>query len=234
MPIHLHKDIETLKKKILKLSAAVEESVLNALESFNNHDTRLAIEVIRHDSEIDHHEIEVEEYCLQILALNQPVAIDLRFIIATLKMNNDLERIGDLAVNISEQTVYLSKQVWPEIPAELNEMARKARTMLKKSLDALVNLDIQIAREVFAQDDEVDEMLRHMYRYVKRKIKDDAEHLDSNMSLLFVSRHLERIADLATNIAEDVIYMIEGEIVRHRDWHGWEEGDKDDLLDSVS
>jgi phosphate transport system protein len=233
MPIHLHKDIETLKKKILRLSTAVEEAVLNALDSFNKKDRRLAVKVIQNDSQIDYNEMEVEEYCLQILALNQPVAIDLRFIIATLKMNNDLERIGDLAVNIAEQTVYLSKQVWPEIPAGLNEMAIKSRTMLKQSLDALVNLDIKIAREVFAQDDEVDQMLRQMYRHVKKKITQDPKHLDSHMSLLFVSRHLERIADLATNIAEDVIYMIEGEIVRHRDWHGSVE-DRDDLLDSES
>jgi phosphate transport system protein len=217
--MHLHIDIESLKKRILALSAKVEDTVQKALESFANQDTRLAMSVIRRDAEIDQQEINVEEFCLKILALNQPVATDLRFIVAALKMNNDLERIGDLAVNIAEQTVYLSKQVWPEIPDSLGEMAAKSRSMLKCSLDALVNLDLEEARRVFDEDDEVDDMLRDMYRLVKKRIKASPDVLDTHMSLLFVSRHLERIADLATNIAEDVIYMIEGKIVRHKDWH---------------
>lgn len=223
MTTHLHIDIENLKKRILALSAVVEDTVQKALESFTNHDTRLAVNVIRMDADIDQQEINVEEFCLKILALNQPVATDLRFIVAVLKMNNDLERIGDLAVNIAEQTVYLSKQVWPDIPESLGEMAARARAMLKSSLDALVNMDIDLAREVFAEDDEVDDMLREMYRLVKKRMAQNPDVLDSHMSLLFVSRHLERIADLATNIAEDVIYMVEGKIVRHKDWNDIDE-----------
>ncbi|MBU0755170.1 MAG: phosphate signaling complex protein PhoU [Planctomycetes bacterium] len=215
MPIHLHKDIEILKKKILSLSAAVEESVLKALESFINQDPRNAVRVIRADTEIDCLEIEVEEYCLQILALNQPVAIDLRFIIAVLKMNNDLERIGDLAVNIAQQTVFLGGRPWPEIPQLLHDMASATRSMLKKSLDALVNLDTDLSKSVLDEDDQVDQMLREMYGHVKEKIAQNPSDIECLMSLLLVSRHLERIADLSTNIAEDVIYMIDGEIVRH-------------------
>ena len=216
MSTHLHRDVETLKKKILGLSAQVEESVQKALESYYQKDKALAIEIITADAEIDQMEIGVEEYCLKILALHQPVAIDLRFIVAVLKMTNDLERIGDLSVNIAEQAVFRSRLGWTEIPDDLGVMSDKARSMLKRCLDALVNLDADLARRVFNEDDEVDDLLRRMYAYVKEQLSAHNENMESLMSLLFVSRYLERIADLATNIAEDVYYMIKGEIVRHR------------------
>ncbi|MFH2000010.1 MAG: phosphate signaling complex protein PhoU [Planctomycetota bacterium] len=213
---HLHRNIEQLKKKIFTLCALVEETVIKALESFSNGDLRLATRVVREDIDIDRMEIAVEEYCLQILALNQPVANDLRFIVATLKMNNDLERIGDLAVNIAQQTLVLSHNTRPEIPADLGDMAQKARNMLKTSLDSLVNLDADQARAVLDEDDEVDAGLRRMYGLFKEKIGEQPNCVDSFMCLLMVARHLERIADLATNLAEDVIYLVEGEIVRHQ------------------
>jgi phosphate transport system protein len=216
MSTHLHRDVELLKKKILGLSAKVEEGVQKALESYYQKDKALAIEVITADAEIDRMEIGVEEYCLKILALHQPVAIDLRFIVAVLKMTNDLERIGDLAVNIAEQAVFQSRLHWSDIPDDLGLMSGKARSMLKRCLDALVNLDADLARRVFNEDDEVDDLLRRMYAYVMKQLTDHSDNMESLMSLLFVSRYLERIADLATNIAEDVYYMIKGEIVRHR------------------
>ncbi len=194
----------------------MEETVQKALESYYQKDTKQAIEVINTDTDIDHREIEVEEYCLKILALNQPVAIDLRFIIAVLKMTNDLERIGDLSVNIAELAVFLSRLGWSEIPDDLGIMAKKARSMLKRSLDSLVSLDAKLARQVFRDDDEVDDLLRKMYGYVMERLPEHGDDLEGLMSLLFVSRYLERIADLATNIAEDVSYMVKGEIVRHR------------------
>jgi phosphate transport system protein len=172
--------------------------------------------VIEKDLEIDHSEVEVEEECLRILALHQPVAIDLRFIVAALKLNNDLERIGDLAVNIAERALFLSRVTPPVIPFDFNEMAQRTRDMLKQSLDALVNMDIELARRVCAEDDEVDRINREMYVHVKQAIRQHPHHLEALVHLLSVSRHLERIADHTTNIAEDVIYMIEGEIVRHK------------------
>ena len=175
----------------------------------------MARQVIENDIEIDQTEIDVEEECLKILALHQPVAIDLRFIVAVLKMNNDLERIGDLAVNIAERALLLNEQVKIDFPFDFSGIAEKTQRMLRSSLDAMVNLNPPLAREVCALDDEVDAINRKMYDQVKAAIQEHPENVDSLIALLSVSRYLERIADHATNIAEDVLYMIEGHIARH-------------------
>ncbi|MFP4057337.1 MAG: phosphate signaling complex protein PhoU [Candidatus Brocadiia bacterium] len=216
MSAHLQREIDRLKKNILALSAVVEENVRKAVHAIERRDEKLARRAMATDVEIDHREIDVEEECLKILALHQPVAIDLRFIVACLKINNDLERIGDLAVNIAERAVFLGNREPVEVPFDFPTMAEKVRTMLKNSLDALVNLDARLARHVCRSDDEVDEINRHMYDQVKDGIRRRPEDVDSLIHLLSVSRHLERIADHATNIAEDVIYMLEGVIVRHQ------------------
>ncbi|NLX05986.1 MAG: phosphate signaling complex protein PhoU [Phycisphaerae bacterium] len=216
MSKHLQTEIERLKKMILTLGARVEESVRKAVTSIHLIDVELAREVIERDIDIDQTEVEVEEECLKILALHQPVAIDLRFIIAALKINNDLERIADLAVNVAERTAFLATQPRISVPFDFPTMAQKAKTMLKNSLDALVNMDAELAKKVCASDDEVDAINREMYEAVKDAIRQHPEWLDSLIHYLSVSRHIERIADHATNIAEDVIYMVAGEIVRHR------------------
>ncbi len=213
---HMQREIDKLKKKILGLSAVVEESVHRAVSAIERRDEKIAKKVIDSDFEIDHLEVDVEEDCLKILALHQPVAADLRFVIAVLKINNDLERIADLAVNISEQAAYLATQPKTPIPFDFPSMSEKAKLMLRQSMDALVNGDIQVARKVLIADDEVDAINRQMYDQVKNGIRRHPDQLDALIHLLSVSRHLERIADHATNIAEDVLYMIEGEIVRHR------------------
>jgi phosphate transport system protein len=215
MPQHLQREIEKLKKKILSLGAAVEDDVKMAVQSIENRNPFLAERVIAMDREIDQAEIDLEEDCLKILALYQPVAIDLRFIIAVMKINNDLERIGDLAVNLAERAQFLSSQASIAIPFDLEALAEKTQGMLKKSLDSLVNLNAPLAREVCRTDDEVDEINRKMYDQVKDAIRAHPDHLDILIPYLSVSRYLERIADHATNIAEDVIYMIEGVIARH-------------------
>lgn len=216
MKRHLQAEIEKLKKKILYIGAMVEESVQRAVKAIERRDAKLATKVIEADIEIDHLEVDVEEDCLKILALEQPVAIDLRFIVAVLKLNSDLERIGDLAVNIAEHAAFLATQEKINIPFDFPRMSEKAQNMLKRSLDALVNMDVSLARRVCAADDEVDNINRAMYRQVQDSIRSHPKHLDCLIHLLEVSRNLERIADHATNIAEDVIYMIEGEIVRHK------------------
>jgi phosphate transport system protein len=215
MPIHLQREIERLKKKILHLSAMVEENVRKAVRSMDERDARLAKLVIESDLEIDRMEVEVEEDCLKILALYQPVAIDLRFIVAMLKFNNDLERIGDLAANIAERAMYLAKTEKVGITFGYREMARKAETMLRKSLDSFVNINPELAREVCAADDEVDDMEQEIVAQVLEAVKEHPEQADRLLHHMFVAKHLERIADHATNIAEDVIYMARGEIVRH-------------------
>ncbi len=216
MSIHLKRSIDDLKKKILGLSGVVEEKVWLAVRSVEHRDAQMARQVIEGDIEIDLAEVSVEEDCLKILALHQPVAADLRFIIASLKINNDLERIGDLAVNIAERAAYLAEQPNPEILFDFPGMAAKGQLMLKKSLDALMSMNARMAREVRRDDDEVDAINRQIYDEVKDEIRSHPERIDSLIHLLGISRHIERIADLATNIAEDVIYMVEGEIIRHR------------------
>jgi len=216
MPVHLKIEIEKLKKKILLLSEIVENRVKTALKAADERDEARARKIINEDVEIDRFEVEIEEDCLKILALHQPVAIDLRFIIAVLKINNDLERIADLAVNIAEKVTILAGKRRVDAAAGFSEMAEKTYGMLRKSLQALINMDSAIARQVMATDDEIDTMNREIYDWTKERMREDPENITQLLTNLSISRHLERIADLATNISEDVIYMIEGEIVRHK------------------
>jgi phosphate transport system protein len=213
---HIRKEIATLKKELLALGAAVEEILYKAMKSLEERDKALADQVMEEDSAIDEMEVEIEEDCLKVLALHQPVAVDLRLIIAILKINNDLERVGDLAVNIAERAAFLATKEKVEIPPDFTKMSEISRDMLKKSLDALVTEDSALAHKVCGMDDAVDAINREMYILVQNKIKGDPSKIESLIHLLSVSRHLERVADLATNIAEDVIYMIDGEIVRHQ------------------
>lgn len=216
MTVHMKREIDKLKKMLLSLCWTVEERFQQAVESIEKRDANPAKKVIEADVEIDQAEVNVEEECLKILALHQPVAIDLRFIITALKINNDLERIGDLAVNIAERSQFLASRPKVEIPLDFNTMTKKTQSMLHKSLDALVNMDCHLAHQVCAADDEVDDMNRQMFAIVQDKIRTNPEQTETLIHLLSASRHLERIADYATNIAEDVIYMVEGKIVRHK------------------
>lgn len=208
--------MERLKKAIINMAGMVEETLLAAVRSLESRDRALALWVIDNDSAIDQMEVDIEEECLKVLALHQPVAIDLRFIVACLKINNDLERTADLAVNIAERSAYLATQEAVEIPFALPEMVTKATSMLKRALDSFVNMDPRLARAVRTLDDEVDAINRSAYVSVQERIREDLGQMDRLIHLLSVARHLERIADLATNIAEDVIYLVEGVIVRHR------------------
>ncbi|MCD4813905.1 phosphate signaling complex protein PhoU [bacterium] len=216
MTMHMIHEVEKLKKKILCVCSKVEQNLEKAVLSVGKRDARLAKEVIQVDKEIDANEVEVEEECLKILALHQPVAIDLRYVIAILKINNDLERIGDLAVNIAEVGSFLSRAKPISFPFDFDTMQRKTKAMVKMSIDALVNMDLTTSKEVCQADDEVDAINREMYGQVHKEIMQGPENTESLIRLLSVSRNLERIADYATNIAEDVLYMIEGKIIRHR------------------
>ncbi|MDP8207922.1 MAG: phosphate signaling complex protein PhoU [Candidatus Electryonea clarkiae] len=216
MDSHLQREIQRLKKRILEMSARVEESVQHAIRAIALDDKKLAKNVISSDDQIDEMEVEIEEECLKILALHQPVAIDLRFIVAVLKINNELERIGDQAVNIAESALVMTELPSFDFSFDLIGMAEKSRLMLHKSLDALVNLDPTLAREVCACDDEVDQNLVEAYEVVSDSLKKRQSNPDFAIRFVSIARQLERIADLATNIAEDVIYLVEGEIVRHR------------------
>ncbi|MFO7576861.1 MAG: phosphate signaling complex protein PhoU [Pelovirga sp.] len=215
MTQYMQRHMEQLKKRILGLSAVVEENYHQALQSLFRMDADLALQVARGDAEVNEMEVDLEEECLKLLALHQPVAIDLRFIVSVLKINNDLERISDLSVNIAERTLGLAALQRIPVPFALTDMAAKVETMLTKSLDSLVSFDTGLAREVCTLDDEVDAMHKDNYGLVKDQIRRHPERLDALIEYLSISRHLERIADLTTNIAEDVLYMIDGEIIRH-------------------
>lgn len=216
MPLILQKEIEKLKVMLSSLSALVEENVYMSAKAVENRDSNIAEGVIESDSKVDKIEVEIEEECLKVLALYQPVAVDLRFIVAILKINNDLERISDLAGNIAEKAIFLSNQPKINIPFDLPKMAKNVQQMLKYSIDSLLNIDIKTAREVCLIDNEVDEINRKMYENLQEKINNHPEQFGCMLHYIIVCRNLERIADHATNIAEDVIYMIEGEIVRHK------------------
>jgi phosphate transport system protein len=218
MSVHLEREIANLKKLLLTLGTMVEESLHDAVTAVSEGDSGIAKRVVRGDNDIDQMEVQIEEECLKILALYQPVAVDLRFIVAVLKINNDLERIGDLAVNVAERAKVLAGK--PRIEHGLwnfyDDMQQKARAMVKDSLDALVNLDVHLAQTVRDADDEVDAINRIAYDHAKKLLATKPDWIETLVPMVNVFRHLERVADQATNIAEDVIYMCEGKIVRHR------------------
>ena len=212
---HLQREIEGLKRNILALGAVVEDRVGMAVKAMQNRDAGLAKQVIELDSEIDDLEVEIEEECLKIIALHQPVAVDLRFIGTVIKINNELERIGDQAVNISERTINIARRNPVDTRFDYTEMAKKTQKMLKMSLDSLVNTDLDLAVKVVLLDDEVDAIKHEIYDKVKVVLAKYPDHVGYLINLFLISRHLERIADHATNIAQEVIYLIEGKIHRH-------------------
>jgi phosphate transport system protein len=215
MAVHLQRQIESLKQKILFVGTLVEEALAKSVSALVNRDRNLAKAVIDEDAEIDRMEVEVEEEVLKTLALYQPVAADLRFVVAVLKINNDLERMGDLARNIAKRVMFLMQCERIDLPGDFRSMATKTQAMVKQSLDALVSSDPALARNVRESDDEVDQLRRSIQQSIEQQIVKHPTQTECLMRLTSVSRHLERIADMATNIAEDVIYMVEGEIVRH-------------------
>jgi phosphate transport system protein len=216
MSMHLQQEIETIKHRLRSLVATAKDAVEKAVKSVDERDAALAQAVVDGDFELDRAEVGLEEDCLKILALYQPVATNLRVIVSVMKMNNDIERIGDLAVNIAERALFLCSQAPIAAPSDLARMRTKTLAMLTGSVDALVQLDTQRAREVREADDEVDDINRQLFKEFYAAVRKDPEQVERLLSYLSVGRHLERIADYATNIAEDVIYLMEGEIVRHK------------------
>jgi phosphate transport system protein len=218
MTKHFRKELENIKKRILTLGSMVEDLVHDSVQAVDRVDADLADRIIKRDREINETEVDIEEECLKVLALHQPVAVDLRFIIAVIKINNELERIGDQAVNIAQRVQIIAKRPKPPFWFDYSEMGEKAQKMLRMSLDALVNLDVDLAYRVITMDDEVDQIKSDAYDKIKQAIQDLPERVGYYINLLLISRHLERLADHATNIAEEVIYLVEGEIFRHAEY----------------
>jgi phosphate transport system protein len=216
MSKHLQRDLEKLQHQLLALSSSVEEMINRACRALRNKQADMAEQVIRSDNAIDQQEVAIEEECLKILALHQPVAIDLRRTATAMKVNNDLERIADLAVNIAERAVCLAVHPELEIPANLHQMAELATAMVREALDSLVRLDVHLARQVCARDERVDAFNREVIDDLRAEMHARPETIEAALHLFSAARHIERIADHATNIAEDVIYLVEGEIARHK------------------
>ncbi len=215
MVVLLQNELDQLKKQLLFLSAEVETKVQQAVLALLDLDIKLAEEVKSGDAQIDNLEIALEEECLKVLALHQPVANDLRFIVSVLKINNDLERVADFAVNIAERAIDLSEIVRIGCPYDVATMARLVEEMLRMALDSLMEQNADLARETIIFDDKIDMMHRENFQKVKNAIKKEPSLMDGLIFYLSISRYLERMGDLATNIAEDVVYQVEGQIIRH-------------------
>ena len=211
---NFHREIEGVRQKLLTLGSMVEDRVRKACSVIKSGDIVLAKKIIKTDWEIDEMEIEIEEECLKILALYQPVARDLRFLITVIKVNNEMERIGDYAAQIAKRIKVISKDQDLNFPYDFSEMTDKVMAELKMSLDALVERDVESAHRIFILDQEIDKLRNKAYKKVKKEMSNNPEFAPSLLNFYLLARHLERIADRATNIAEEVIYMVEGEIIR--------------------
>ncbi|MDJ0766879.1 MAG: phosphate signaling complex protein PhoU [Myxococcota bacterium] len=217
MKKHLERDLERVKKQLLEVEALVEDAVNSAITALTDRRAELVDEIIDNDEVIDSKEVAIEEECLKILALHQPVASDLRFVIGVMKVINGLERMGDQAVNIAERAGSLAKEPALDVPLDYHRMAEVVRSMVRSSLDAQVNQDTDLARKVCLMDDEVDEIHSGMFDILQARMRENPDTVERAVHYLSASRDLERIADLATNIAEDVVFMVEGEVIRHTD-----------------
>jgi phosphate transport system protein len=216
MSKHLERDLANLQRDLLTMASSVEEAIQKAIVALETRNGALAQEVIDGDHQIDEEENHVEEECLKMLALHQPVAIDLRRITAALKINTELERMADLAEDIAERALHLLKLPLIPMPHKLQRMTDLTTSMVRQSLDAFVNLDVRLARMVCRMDDEVDRYNSDIIEELIHSMKTTPEGVDAGISFFSAIRHLERIADHATNIAEDVVYLVQGEIIRHR------------------
>ena len=215
MALHLKRDLDAIQRELFRLALDVEEAVQDAARSVRERDAATAQQVIAGDAHIDEEEARLEEDCLKVLALHQPVAIDLRRVVTAIKINTDLERMADLAEEIAERAVALASLPPVAVPAKFQLMTDLVVTMVRQSLDAFFSLDALQARRVARLDDEVDRYNRDNIAELITMMKDSAA-VEAGLSLFSATRHLARIADFATNIAEDVVYLVEGTIIRHR------------------
>jgi phosphate transport system protein len=214
-PRHFHEELSDLKSRLLEMSTLAEQLLRLAVEALLDRDEAKADAVILGDRELDALEVEVDDACIHLLALQQPMAGDLRLITMAMKICNDLERVGDHAVNIAQTVKHLMKSPpFVKLP-EIEEMARLASEMLSDALDHFVRGDAQGARDVWRRDDRVDSLHDSVFRILLTHMMEDPRSIGPAMNYFLVSRNLERIADLATNIAEDVVFMVEGRMIKH-------------------
>jgi phosphate transport system protein len=215
MPRHFHEELDQLKEQILRMGSIVEALVENAVAALVDRDSRLAQATIEGDAKADTLEIEIDETCIRLLALHQPAAGDLRFITTAMKISTDLERMADQAVNISQRTLELNEEPQLKPYIDIPIMSQLAQKMLRESLDAFVGKDVMLARQVIEADNRVDALKRQVFRELLTFMMEDPRTIPRAIGLILVSRHLERVADHATNIAEMVVFLVEGKNIRH-------------------
>ena len=212
---HFHEELELLKSRLVAMSGIAEESVRTAVAALLERDRQKAQAVIARDEQLDELEVAIDDLAINLLALQQPMARDLRFIMAAMKIGNDLERVGDHAVNVAEALEYMLQAAPFPMLAELEEMARVATDMLSDALNAFVTSNSALAREVVQRDDRVDDLHENNFRVLLTHMMEDPRRITAGMDLLLVSGNIERIADLATNVAEEVVFFVEGHIIKH-------------------
>ena len=215
MPRHFHEELELVKQKTLKLGSLVETMVERAVASLVDRDSRLAEEIIAFDEKVDALDVEIDEDCLRLLALHQPAAKDLRFITTAMKFTTDLERMADQADNICQRAIELNEEPQLKPYIDIPIMSQLSQKMMRDALDAFVRRDAALAREVIPADDKVDALKNQVFRELLTFMMEDPRTIPRAIRLILVSRHLERIADHATNIAEVVVFLVEGKTIRH-------------------
>jgi phosphate transport system protein len=211
----LDRELSQLQDRLLHMASLTEQAIGKAIRALTSKDVALAEEVIKEDGRIDAAEIEIDEQCVKLLALHKPEAVDLRFVTMAFKINNDLERMGDLAVNIAERTINLLKEPLLKPLIDLPRMAELTQGMVTDSLDSFVRRDAELARNVCRRDDDVDDLNDRLFRELLAHMMQEPKSVPRAINLVLIGRHLERIADLATNVAEDVCYLVRGESIKH-------------------
>ena len=226
MERHFERDLEALKEQLLRMGGRAEGIVLKAVDALRRRDAALAREVFGDDKTIDRLELDIDDRCLRLLALQQPLARDLRFITAALKISNDLERVGDHAVNIAGSALTLAGEALLRPPADISRLAERASAMLHEALDAFVRDDADTARRICELDDEVDQLNRKVFREMIDQMVADPSTIPRAMELVLVARNLERVGDMATNVAEEVVFIAEARVIKH---HAEEAAAEDDF-----
>lgn len=216
MPVHFHRDLETLRREVLRIGGLVETQVDRAILALVERRKDLIQAVLKGDDQVDLDEVRLEESALRTLALHQPVATDLRFLVTIIKLNSDLERMGDLAVNVAERAKYLMQRPPVGVDLDFGGLGELVRRQLRDALDALVNTDVELARKVIRGDNEVDAVTRGIIERLEDAMEADPASVRRGIHLIAAARHLERIADLCEHVAEDVVFLVDGEVIRHR------------------
>jgi len=215
MQRHFDEELKTLKEKILRMGALVEEQIRNSIKALVDRNSDLARQVITNDHRVNSMDVEIDEDCLRLIALHQPMAKDLRFLTTAMKISTELERMSDLAENIAERAIELNAEPQLKPYIDIPRMAEHAQRMVKEALDAFVNHDAELARKVCRDDDFIDDLTHQIFRELLTYMVEDSHTISRSVRITFVAKYLERVADHATNVAELVVYLVEGKIIRH-------------------